>query len=170
MTQSSCKRDTKSKSHPCVKLAPVRVFSCKQPLRNRMFYFLIACGQALLFGKAHRVARERFGVSSRVPLVRLSTWSSRYPPNGELAPRLIFWRGWLWASKKKSCTETVACEPQTYFRSSVLGGREATTGNTSAVSRLLKLPNEPLLNEIKKKKQNKTKQNNAHFGALLRTM
>ena len=32
MTQSSCKRDTKSKSHPGVKLAPVRVFSCKYPL------------------------------------------------------------------------------------------------------------------------------------------
>ena len=28
MTQSSCKRDTKSKSHLSVKLAPVRVFSC----------------------------------------------------------------------------------------------------------------------------------------------
>ena len=34
MTQSSCKRDTKSKSHPSVKLAPVRVFSCKHPLRR----------------------------------------------------------------------------------------------------------------------------------------
>ena len=33
MTQSSCKRDTKSKSHPGMKLAPVRVFSCKLPLR-----------------------------------------------------------------------------------------------------------------------------------------
>ena len=32
MTQSSCKRDTKSKSHPGVKLASVRVFSCKHPL------------------------------------------------------------------------------------------------------------------------------------------
>ena len=32
MTQSSCKRDTKSKSHPSVKLAPVRVFSCKHSL------------------------------------------------------------------------------------------------------------------------------------------
>ena len=32
MTQSSCKRDTKSKNHPSVKLAPVRVFSCKHPL------------------------------------------------------------------------------------------------------------------------------------------
>ena len=32
MTQSSCKRDTKSKSHLSVKLAPVRVFSCKHPL------------------------------------------------------------------------------------------------------------------------------------------
>ena len=32
MTQSSCKRDTKSKSHPSVKLASVRVFSCKHPL------------------------------------------------------------------------------------------------------------------------------------------
>ena len=32
MTQSSGKRDTKTKSHPSVKLAPVRVFSCKHPL------------------------------------------------------------------------------------------------------------------------------------------
>ena len=32
MTQSSCKHDTKSKSHPGMKLAPVRVFSCKHPL------------------------------------------------------------------------------------------------------------------------------------------
>ena len=32
MTQSSCKRDTKSKSHPGMKLAPVGVFSCKHPL------------------------------------------------------------------------------------------------------------------------------------------
>ena len=34
MTQSSCKRNTKSKSHPSVKLAPVRVFSCKHPLKS----------------------------------------------------------------------------------------------------------------------------------------
>ena len=32
ITQSSCKQDTKSKSHPGMKLAPVRVFSCKHPL------------------------------------------------------------------------------------------------------------------------------------------
>ena len=31
MTQSSWKRDTESKCHPGVKLAPVRVFSCKHP-------------------------------------------------------------------------------------------------------------------------------------------
>ena len=30
MTQSSGKRDTKSKSHRGMKLAPVRVFSCKR--------------------------------------------------------------------------------------------------------------------------------------------
>ena len=32
MTQSLCKRDAKSESHPGMKLAPVRVFSCKHPL------------------------------------------------------------------------------------------------------------------------------------------
>ena len=32
MTQSSCKRDTKFKIHPGMKLALVRVFSCKHPL------------------------------------------------------------------------------------------------------------------------------------------
>ena len=30
----------------------------------------------------------------------------------------------------------IACELQTYFRPSLHGGREATTGNTSAVRRL----------------------------------
>ena len=40
MTQSSCKRDTKSKSHPSVKLAPVRVFSCKHPLTCCTLHFL----------------------------------------------------------------------------------------------------------------------------------
>ena len=34
---SSCKWDTKSKSHPGMKLAPVRVFSCEHPLRSLSF-------------------------------------------------------------------------------------------------------------------------------------
>ena len=34
MAQSSCKRDTKKNSHPGMKDAPVRVFSCKHPLTN----------------------------------------------------------------------------------------------------------------------------------------
>ena len=34
MNQSSCKRDSKSKSHPGMKFAPVRVFSCKHPLSD----------------------------------------------------------------------------------------------------------------------------------------
>ena len=38
MTQSSCKRDTKSKSHPGMKLAPVRVFTCKHPLTESPYY------------------------------------------------------------------------------------------------------------------------------------
>ena len=33
MTQSSCKSDMKSKSHPGMKFALVRVFSCKHPLK-----------------------------------------------------------------------------------------------------------------------------------------
>ena len=36
MTQSSCIRDTKSKSHLGMKLAPVRVFSCKRPLTSKL--------------------------------------------------------------------------------------------------------------------------------------
>ena len=32
MTQSSCKRDTKSRSHPGMKLTLVRVFLSKHPL------------------------------------------------------------------------------------------------------------------------------------------
>ena len=34
MTQSSRKHDMKSKSHPGMKLMPVRVFSSKQPLNT----------------------------------------------------------------------------------------------------------------------------------------
>ena len=37
MTQSSYKRDTKSESHPGMKLALVRVFSCKHPLTVSRF-------------------------------------------------------------------------------------------------------------------------------------
>ena len=40
MAQSSCKRDTKSKSHPGMKLAPVRVFSCKHPLTRDLSIFV----------------------------------------------------------------------------------------------------------------------------------
>ena len=38
MTQSSCKRDSKSKSHSGMKLAPVRVFSSKHPLSRDLSY------------------------------------------------------------------------------------------------------------------------------------
>ena len=40
MTQSSCKRDSKSKSHPGMRLAPVRVFSCKHPLTVIALYLM----------------------------------------------------------------------------------------------------------------------------------
>ena len=36
MTQSPCKHDKKSKSHPGMKLAPVRIFSCKHPLSHKI--------------------------------------------------------------------------------------------------------------------------------------
>ena len=36
MNLSSCKRDTKSKSHPGMKRALVRVFSRKQPLKEKL--------------------------------------------------------------------------------------------------------------------------------------
>ena len=48
MTQSSCKRDSKSKSHPGMKLAPVRVFSCKHPLILKIL-FVIDCGETFFF-------------------------------------------------------------------------------------------------------------------------
>ena len=38
MNQSSCKRDTKSRSPPSMKLAPVLVFSCKIPLIYTNFH------------------------------------------------------------------------------------------------------------------------------------
>ena len=62
----------------------------------------IVCEQALLFGRTKRAAREhaseqriphapRFRVSSRVPLACLSrVYFLLYPPNGELARRLLF--------------------------------------------------------------------------------
>ena len=37
MTQSSSKRDTKSKTHPGMKLALVRIFSCKHPLKFQLY-------------------------------------------------------------------------------------------------------------------------------------
>ena len=52
MTQSSCKRDSKSKSHPGMKLAPVRVFSCKHPLILKIL-FVIDCGETFFFLKTH---------------------------------------------------------------------------------------------------------------------
>ena len=36
MNLSSCKRDTKSKSHPGMKRALVRVFSCKHPIKEKL--------------------------------------------------------------------------------------------------------------------------------------
>ena len=45
MTQSSCKRDTKSKSHPCVKLTPARV-SCRDD-------FLISYRVYMMTGSFH---------------------------------------------------------------------------------------------------------------------
>ena len=47
MTQSSCKHDTKSNSHPSVKLAPVRVFSCKHPLLSKISSLLEIWGEIL---------------------------------------------------------------------------------------------------------------------------
>ena len=42
MTQSSCKQDTKSKSHVGMKFGPVGVFSCKHPLRFRRCLFTLS--------------------------------------------------------------------------------------------------------------------------------
>ena len=44
ITQSSCKRDIKSKSHVGMKLAPVRVFSCKHPLTKQPTFGDVATG------------------------------------------------------------------------------------------------------------------------------
>ena len=72
-------------------------------LRNGMFIFWQPAGNLSYLGKQSE-SRENAFVS---PLACLScVYFSRYPPNGELARRLIFWRGWLWASKKKSCIKT----------------------------------------------------------------
>ena len=38
---STCKHDTKSKSHVGMKLSPVRVFSCKHPLKCRQEEFMV---------------------------------------------------------------------------------------------------------------------------------
>ena len=52
MTQLSCKRDTTSKGHPGMKLAPMRVFSCKHPLS---FYTLCLLPVCLPFMSAYPV-------------------------------------------------------------------------------------------------------------------
>ena len=57
MTQLSCKHDTKSKSHPGMKLAPVRVFSCKHPLTS-LFTVLLASGNSCL-GEAELVQQNQ---------------------------------------------------------------------------------------------------------------
>ena len=50
---------------------------------------IIVCEQALLFGRTKRAAREH--ASERAPLACLSRiYFSLYPPNGELARRLLF--------------------------------------------------------------------------------
>lgn len=40
MTQSSCKHDKKSRSHPGMKVPRVRVFSCKHPLSLYTSHYL----------------------------------------------------------------------------------------------------------------------------------
>ena len=60
MTQSSCKRDTKSKSHPGMKLAPVRVFSCKHPLTQ-------ACP---FVSTTSRIRMKSYGVTIQVKLLQ----------------------------------------------------------------------------------------------------
>ena len=50
ITQSSCKRDTKSKSHVGMKFAPVRVFLCKHPL--------IVSGHRTVAGDSYGIWRE----------------------------------------------------------------------------------------------------------------
>ena len=41
MTQSSCKRDTESKSHRGMKLAPVRVSHVNTPLLSKSFVYIL---------------------------------------------------------------------------------------------------------------------------------
>ena len=80
MTQSSCKRDTKSKSHPGMKLAPVRVFSCKHPLRFRasirsfmvmkllmpiLFVILALEPRTLTRWDVHKYARQAYDLGVR---------------------------------------------------------------------------------------------------------
>ena len=78
MTQSSRKRDTKSKSHPSVKLAPVRVFSFKHPLSSlcrenrfgvRILYYCmyqtsqwLLCNLATIGGKMSRDTSPKSGL------------------------------------------------------------------------------------------------------------
>ena len=72
MTRSSCKCDTKSKSHPSVKLAPVRVFSCKHPLTNEFFPALLKLKLKNFFDcfyfRITEVSHEKSWRPLRVPL------------------------------------------------------------------------------------------------------
>ena len=96
MTQSSCKRDTKSKSHPCVKLAPVRVFSCKHPLnRPRSIYQYSnmaprLSGQNSIFGVVSFVSKSLLGIEGQKKLEKFAILTRK--PRSRA--RILIYRTW----------------------------------------------------------------------------
>ena len=60
-------------------------------------------------------------------------WTTRFPDF--FSRRWVWTLLWLWPTKSYFCRKTAACEPQTYFRSSLFR-KDGKTGNTSAVLRL----------------------------------
>ena len=81
MAQSSWKCDTKSKSHPGMKIAPVPVFSCKHPLRN-------------LFYKITKIVRELWLAERSVAweYVNMVVASRCF------AFRMLITQAWIWKS------------------------------------------------------------------------
>ena len=76
MTQSPCKRDTKSKSHPSSRLAPVQVFSCKLPLGKIAGLFMSCMVVCPHVRESNSVGDVGFHPDSRywIPVFVSRTW------------------------------------------------------------------------------------------------
>ena len=92
---SSCKRDTKSKSHVGMKLAPVRVFSCEHPLRIRWKERWVGNGTRFSWrftGQSCMVFAFFSGILDWIVLILV--WFER-----SLHSAQVSWQSWPWPLK-----------------------------------------------------------------------